>query len=119
MTGLRKELNEQKSANASQTKKLEEMNQARAVEASESKSKLQQSVNEKNTLKEQLSQELMHRRNIELAQTHYQVTIDSLNQQLEVAQVQAVSVSANNAHLISEMEQLRGQRNMLGLIHIQ
>ena len=62
-------------------------------------------------LKGQLSQEVSHRRNIELSQTHYQATIDSLNQQLEMARAAAAQASANDPHVLSELEQLRTLRD--------
>ena len=111
MTSLRRELNEEKSAKANHNRIIEELTQARAQEMNNSTNKLQQLINENSLLKGQLSQEVTHRRNIEMNQTHYQATIDNLNQQLEIARAQAANASANDPHLLSELEQLRALRD--------
>jgi len=111
MTNLRRELNEEKSAKANHNRIIEELTAARAQDVNNINNKLQQLINENSLLKGQLSQEVSHRRNIELSQTHYQATIDSLNQQLEMARAAAASASANDPHLLSELEQLRTLRD--------
>jgi len=111
MTSLRRELNEEKSAKANHNRIIEELTAARAQDVNNINNKLQQLINENSLLKGQLSQEVSHRRNIELSQTHYQATIDSLNQQLEMARAAAASASANDPHLLSELEQLRTLRD--------
>jgi len=111
MTGLRRELNEEKSAKANHNRIIEELTAARAQDVNNINNKLQQLINENSLLKGQLSQEVSHRRNIEMSQTHYQATIDSLNQQLEMARAAAASASANDPHLLSELEQLRTLRD--------
>merc|ERR1711892_1415486 len=102
MTSLRRELNEEKSAKANHNRIIEELTAARAQDVNNINNKLQQLINENSLLKGQLSQEVSHRRNIELSQTHYQATIDSLNQQLEMARAAAAQASANDPHVLSE-----------------
>jgi len=111
MTNLRRELNEEKSAKANHNRIIEELTAARAQDVNNINNKLQQLINENSLLKGQLSQEVSHRRNIELSQTHYQATIDSLNQQLEMARAAAATASANDPHVLSELEQLRTLRD--------
>jgi len=111
MTSLRRELNEEKSAKANHNRIIEELTAARAQDVNNINNKLQQLINENSLLKGQLSQEVSHRRNIELSQTHYQATIDSLNQQLEMARAAAATASANDPHVLSELEQLRTLRD--------
>merc|ERR1712106_828445 len=111
MTSLRRELNEEKSAKANHNRIIEELTAARAQDVNNINNKLQQLINENSLLKGQLSQEVSHRRNIELSQTHYQATIDSLNQQLEMARAAAAQASANDPHVLSELEQLRTLRD--------
>jgi len=111
MTCLRRELNEEKSAKANHNRIIEELTAARAQDVNNINNKLQQLINENSLLKGQLSQEVSHRRNIELSQTHYQATIDSLNQQLEMARAAAATASANDPHVLSELEQLRTLRD--------
>jgi len=111
MTSLRRELNEEKSAKANHNRIIEELTAARAQDVNNINNKLQQLINENSLLKGQLSQEVSHRRNIELSQTHYQATIDSLNQQLEMARAAAANASANDPHVLSELEQLRTLRD--------
>merc|ERR1719431_1092191 len=110
MTNLRRELNEEKSAKANHNRIIEDLTAARAQDVNNINNKLQQLINENSLLKGQLSQEVSHRRNIELSQTHYQATIDSLNQQLEMARA-AAAASANDPHVLSELEQLRTLRD--------
>jgi len=104
-------LNEEKSAKANHNRIIEELTAARAQDVNNINNKLQQLINENSLLKGQLSQEVSHRRNIELSQTHYQATIDSLNQQLEMARAAAATASANDPHVLSELEQLRTLRD--------
>merc|ERR1712106_380571 len=111
MTSLRRELNEEKSAKANHNRIIEELTAARSQDVNNINNKLQQLINENSLLKGQLSQEVSHRRNIELSQTHYQATIDSLNQQLEMARAAAAQASANDPHVLSELEQLRTLRD--------
>jgi len=111
MTSLRRELNEEKSAKANHNRIIEELTAARSQDVNNINNKLQQLINENSLLKGQLSQEVSHRRNIELSQTHYQATIDSLNQQLEMARAAAANASANDPHVLSELEQLRTLRD--------
>jgi len=111
MACLRRELNEEKSAKANHNRIIEELTAARDQQINNVNNKLQGFINENTLLKGQLSQEVSHRRNIELSQTHYQATIDSLNQQLEMARAAAASASANDPHLLSELEQLRTLRD--------
>ena len=61
---------------------LKEERMKRKSEINNSTNKLQQLINKNSLLKEQLSQEVTHRRNMEINQTHYQATIHNLNQQL-------------------------------------
>eukprot|EP00092_Neocalanus_flemingeri_P098305 GFUD01125350.1.p1 GENE.GFUD01125350.1~~GFUD01125350.1.p1 ORF type:complete len:871 (-),score=359.19 GFUD01125350.1:1079-3691(-) len=111
MTGLRRELNEEKSVKANHNRIIEELTAARAQDVNNQNNKLQQFINENTLLKGQLSQEASHRRNIEMSQNHYQATIDSLNQQLDMARAAAASASANDPHVLSELEQLRIMRD--------
>merc|ERR1712106_994935 len=111
MTSLRRELNEEKSAKANHNRIIEELTAARSQYVNNINNKLQQLINENSLLKGQLSQEVSHRRNIELSQTHYQATIDSLNQQLGMARAAAAQASANDPHVLSELEQLRTLRD--------
>lgn len=111
ITSLRRELNEGKSAKANHNRTIEELTAVRVQDVNSINNKLQQLINENSLLKGQLSQEVSHRRNIELSQTHYQATIDSLNQQLEMVRAAAANASANDPHLLSELEQLRTLRD--------
>jgi len=111
MTSLRRELNEEKAARGNHNRIIEELTAARAQDVNNINNKLQGFINENSLLKNQLSQEVSHRRNIELSQNHYQATIDSLNQQLELARAAAATASANDPHILSEMEQLRTLRD--------
>jgi len=111
MTNLRRELNEEKSAKANHNRIIEELTAARAQDVNNINNKLQQLINENSLLKGQLSQEVSHRRNIELSQTHYQATIDQQQQQLEMARAAAATASANDPHVLSELEQLRTLRD--------
>jgi ribosome-binding protein 1 len=69
---------------------------------------MRQLVQEKHQLQGQLVAEQSHVRNVEMS---FQVQVDSLNQQLEHARVAAATASANDPHLLSELEQLRALRD--------
>jgi len=113
MTDLRRELNEEKSAKAAASRTIEELNHTRTQETNNLSTKLQQVQYEMTILQTQLNQQVQHSHQLELSTTHYQATIDSLNQQLEISNAAAVSASAasNDPNLLSELEQLRGLRD--------
>jgi len=114
MSELRRDLNEEKSAKASLTRMIEEINNTRTQETNNFNTKLQQVQYDTTILQTQLNQQMQHSHQLELSQGHYQATIDSLNQQLEIANATAVSASAsaaNDPNLLSELEQLRVLRD--------
>merc|ERR1712142_182453 len=106
MTSLRRELNEEKSAKANHNRIIEELTQARAQEMNNSTNKLQQLINENSLLKGQLSQKVTHRRNIEMNQTHYQATIDNLNQQQQQQPEKSAQSAGRGGQFSQETAQL-------------
>ena len=112
LTVLRKELNEEKSARASHNRVIEDIRKSAGQEVSALNSRLQQVMADNNLLQNNLQSEVALRRNIEMGQqSHYQATIDQLNQQLAGAKMAAAQAKANDPHLLTELEQLRTLRD--------
>lgn len=112
LTTLRKELNEEKSARANHNRVIEDIRKSAGQEVSALNSRLQQVMADNNLLQNNLQSEVALRRNIEMGQqSHYQATIDQLNQQLAGAKMAAAQAKANDPHLLTELEQLRTLRD--------
>jgi len=111
MAALRLELNQEKSAKASHSRIVEEMNARHGQEVSMVNNKMQGLLSESNLLKGQLSQIQLQLRDAEAMRVQYQATIDSLSGQLHVATTAVATASANDPHIMSELEQLRTLRD--------
>lgn len=118
MTELRRELNEEKSAKAGTQRMIDELNNSRTQEINNLNNKLQQvqfdMTQQITIIQTQLNQQVQHNHQMELDQTHYMASIENLNQQLKKANEAAMNSTtsaANDQHILSELEQLRGLRN--------
>merc|ERR1711971_1118271 len=111
LTALRKELNDEKSAKANHNRIIDEIQKARGQEVSAINNRLQQVVADNNLLKNNLQQEVAIRRNLELNHSQYQLSIDNLNSQVEMAKMAANQAKAADPHFMVELEQLRTLRD--------
>merc|ERR1711971_377087 len=111
LTALRKELNDEKSAKANHNRIIDEIQKARGQEVSAINNRLQQVVAENNLLQNNLQQEVAIRRNLELNHSQYQLSIDNLNSQVEMAKMAANQAKAADPHFMVELEQLRTLRD--------
>jgi len=111
MAALRVELNQEKSAKAAHTRIVEEMNARHGQEVNMVNNKVQGFMSENNLLKGQLSQVQLQMRDTEAMRAQYQATIDNLSGQLQMATNVAATASANDPHILSELEQLRTLRD--------
>jgi len=111
LTAMRKELNDEKSAKANHNRIIDEIQKARGQEVSAINNRLQQIVADNNLLQNNLQQEVAMRRNLEMNHSQYQISIDNLNSQLEMAKIAANQAKAADPHFMVELEQLRTLRD--------
>jgi len=111
MAALRVELNQEKSAKASHTRIVEELNSRHGQEVGLLNGKVQGFLTENSMLKGQLNTLQLQMRDTEAMRVQYQATIDNLSGQLQIASTAAVTASANDPHILSELEQLRALRD--------
>jgi len=111
MAALRVELNQEKAAKASHSRIVEELNTRHGQEVNMVNNKMQGFVSENNLLKGQLSQVQLQMRDTDAMRAQYQATIDNLSGQLQMANSVAATASANDPHILSELEQLRSLRD--------
>jgi len=111
LTAMRKELNDEKSAKANHNRIIDEIQKARGQEVSAINNRLQQIVADNNLLQNNLQQEVAMRRNLEMNHSQYQISIDNLNSQLEMAKSMANQAKAADPHFMVELEQLRTLRD--------
>ena len=105
------DLNDEKSAKANHDRIIDEIQKARGQEVSAINNRLQQVVADNNLLQNNLQQEVAMRRNLELNHSQYQISIDNLNSQLEMAKMAANQAKAADPHFMVELEQLRTLRD--------
>jgi len=111
LTVMRKELNDEKSAKANHNRIIDEIQKARGLEVSAINNRLQQVVADNNLLQNNLQQEVAIRRNLEQNHSQYQLSIDNLNSQVEMAKMAANQAKAADPHFMVELEQLRTLRD--------
>ena len=111
LTVMRKELNDEKSAKANHNRIIDEIQKARGLEVSAINNRLQQVVADNNLLQNNLQQEVAIRRNLEHNHSQYQLSIDNLNSQVEMAKMAANQAKAADPHFMVELEQLRTLRD--------